>query len=538
MKSNLSQFSSSNTHDRDSESLRLSGCRAVVKVPGKLMLAGEYAVLAGQPALATTLDQHLTVRASLPKATARRVQGENADLVVTSDLWSPTDLNSESPLHDFSDSPSSDVKSAGRPSGAFRGYRINPKTGMICVRQDLDFGGDSSDHSDPQESLGAGVSESVYDGLHFTPPPSHRPLIQAALEGARAFGIDSGSIHVSSELDIRHGFGSSSALYLGVLTALAALKIPLESQYPPLDFLKSLKLPSWFLDHRPQVDLCRLVSPGEGPTPQRAKSLSWLLWGVARLAFSLQWESQKRGSGYDTITQLLGGIVQSQPFSSEGLDGDSFVPSQQVNASHGLRQETLAQWPYRVETINNIPPSRMSKWVHLFVGGQGAPTGPLVRSTMGWMLDAEQKGFLRELCARDQQVQKAALGLLKMGKGDQETHVKSLMGAVGQHRRLLKKMPQYPNSLAQSLEKIPGCDHSWSFKTTGAGGEDALLVWGELAHLGEVSQCLRKLGWKRHNVGFDRFGINVQLEGPNPGARPVRCQPLTSRRSSELSPPG
>ena len=549
--------------------------RAVVKVPGKLMLAGEYAVLAGQPALATTLDAHLTVRASIGSS-QDRPHPFAGEITVSSDLWMEEDRNPESDgqLRGSRDQRGGKGARTGGHQRPFLGYKINPGTGVVRAwyghpsshspfTSGGSIGGASVSVLDPEgdrDPLQAtrdafeqekGVVNEVHDGLHAAPPASHQPLIQAVLRGAQALGIHQGTVHVSSELDVSHGFGSSSALYLGVMAALSALQFPLwdaaEGHHDSSSPLEPVggRLPDWFLHGPLPLDLATHLGGDSRTLGDHPDRVTTLLWGASRLAYRLQWTMQKRASGYDTLTQLLGGIVQCQPFAAEDPRGGSFVTSQMKNTvDQGYDpevHETLMHWPHQAQRLDCLQAGALARYAHVFVGGKGAPTGPLVRSSMAWMQDAEQSGFLRELCSLDHQVQMAALKLLKNPPpaGDNGA-LRDLLFAVSQHRQLLKKMPQYPLALAQTLEEIPGCDRSWSFKTTGAGGEDALLLWGELADLGEVSQTLRQMGWRRTGIGFDRFGLrlHVDLLGAQQPVPPGNQGTFRKTRSEPIFYPG
>ena len=48
------------------------------------------------------------------------------------------------------------------------------------------------------------------------------------------------------------------------------------------------------------------------------------------------------------------------------------------------------------------------------------------------------------------------------------------------HRLILEQMPMFPTQIAKCLEGVEGKDKTWSYKTSGSGGEDALIVIGSL----------------------------------------------------------
>ncbi len=396
-----------------------------VRVPGKVMLAGEYAVLTGRPALAATLDQHLLVRAR----TGSPYGSDSNGLLVTSDLW--VDLGEHQERLPV-------------------GYLIDRRGSYVCPlyagknRPGKEWG--------PVINL-LGNRKAILDALEQQVPSSHLPLLLAAWEGAQTFKIDGGALHVISELDVRFGLGSSSALYLGVFGACGAMA------------------GAW----------------GQNPGSDQPN------WQIPRLAMKLQHTLQKRASGYDIATQFLGGMVEFQ--------------------IHQETQDSLGDpylWPGKVVRHPEGTSRRLARYAHVFVGGRGAPTGPLVKSTVDWI---HERGVWQDLCSLDERVQASLKQLLAISPSEATplSLIEEFYGAVKNHRQLIRQMPQYPGEIAIALQETPGCDKAWTFKTTGAGGEDALLLWGEIPYLMDATKVLRGLGWKRLEAGFERFGMQVQL---------------------------
>ena len=180
-----------------------------------------------------------------------------------------------------------------------------------------------------------------------------------------------------------------------------------------------------------------------------------LLWSSAREAWRLQREQQGFASGYDLVTQLHGGYLEWRP--------------------------DYECWP---GAIRSLSLDWLHDWVHPYAGGQGAPTEKVGGSVRGWL---DQEGLWPELLQRNECLIDAFLA--------QEGE--ALIAANQTHRQLFQKAPFYPASLYKGLASLSGFDRSWSFKTTGAGGEDAILILGHRSNLTGVDAALNRQGWKR-----------------------------------------
>ncbi len=219
-----------------------------VRVPGKVMLAGEYSVLKGETALAVTVDQHLFVRLQDRMADGR--------CLVASNLWP-----------------------AARSVGL-------------------------EDQANPD------------------------PLVAAVARGMALYHVQDVALRIDSELDVRHGLGSSSALRLGVLLAME------------------------------DVARSRAGKPAERPRAE--------LWDIGREAVLLQRQAQAQASGYDVAIQLAGGMALIKP------DLSSAGPA------------AARDWPGDFTPLPHAALNELGKVAHLFVGGAGAPTTSVMQTTLAW----------------------------------------------------------------------------------------------------------------------------------------------------------
>ncbi len=326
-----------------------------VFIPGKVMLAGEYAVLRGGHALAVTLSCGMTVKV--------KWDIHAAHWEIHSNLW---------------------------PEPKFVYDDHTPQVDMLC---------------------------------------------RAVQFAARRCGMHGGTVEVSSDIEIKHGIGSSSALRLGVCTAFYILK--------------------------------------NGPDASRPGGLPI---DAVHAAWTLQSEGQGIASGYDIATQFAGGLVE---FNYEYQD-NKWKP-------HWFRHD-----------LNDL-----ADIVHVFVGGQGAPTAHTTLTTSSWLEGANRTERLLD-------VSETLIDAFNVSiQWPQANNLKRLIQACGAMRQLFVGSPHFPSSVADQLQGIPGCDQTWTWKPTGAGGEDAILIVGRTADIGAVTQKLWTIGWHRLNVPFSDTGARI-----------------------------
>ncbi len=209
------------------------------------------------------------------------------------------------------------------------------------------------------------------------------------------------------------------------------------------------------------------------------------LWAAAREAFRLQRNAQKQASGYDIATQLVGGLAL-------------FTPSREID-----------EWPGSCAPLGMAAPlASLSELVHIYVGGRGAPTGHVTTETLAWL---SERGLLHRVAsATDDLIEDFHLALEAPSDGRRRG---ALARAVGTHRRIFGASPYFPHALAAALEALPACDGQWSFKTTGAGGEDALLLVGREEDAAPAAALLEAAGWHKLASPFALKGTEIRRHG-------------------------
>lgn len=202
-------------------------------------------------------------------------------------------------------------------------------------------------------------------------------------------------------------------------------------------------------------------------------------WDAARRAYLLQRQAQGSASGYDVATQLLGGFTCFRAFHRENL---------------GL------PWPAMAERLEF---ARLAPYLQVYVGGRGAPTASTLAATDAWLAGENQQRALSELSER---LIDAFLAVATSGP----LHLAALLRLVKAHRSLLEAGPKFPRAMASELAALPGDGETWSFKTTGAGGEDALLLIGEGAYLAPATRVLKRRGWQQLPNALGTDGASVR----------------------------
>ncbi len=247
-------------------------------------------------------------------------------------------------------------------------------------------------------------------------------------------------IRINSQLHPSYGFGSSSALRLGL------------------------------------VYIAYLQTCGGSLLVPQAKR-----WQLARQAFALQKKSQQLASGYDVATQLVGGIVTYRS------EGGEWPPSPNVQSLPAHTEKNAR--------------SNLKNCVHLFVGGRGTNTRTVTHATQNWLATQRQL----PLAVVSDRLRCAFLGTLH------DLHnLPTLIAATAQWREWFASSPHFPRRVDTALHGVHGRDREWSWKTSGAGGEDALIVIGLQQNITAVTARLAALGWQRYHYNIATHGIHWQ----------------------------
>jgi len=193
---------------------------------------------------------------------------------------------------------------------------------------------------------------------------------------------------------------------------------------------------------------------------------------LAESALELQRRSQPAASGYDIAVQSRGGLIVYR----EG-------------ASKSLSSRTTDQL------------DKLAGFVHVIVGGRGAPTGPTMRVFLEWLGYDNRRAKLMEL---SESLVDAWQDFLA---AQDASPLPELLTAVGNHRRFMAASPVFPEVVADALESLPGLDQNWSWKTTGAGGEDAIILIGRPEAIAAPKAALAGLGWRKSPFNFTQQGL-------------------------------
>jgi mevalonate kinase len=187
-------------------------------------------------------------------------------------------------------------------------------------------------------------------------------------------------------------------------------------------------------------------------------------WQVPELAYRSQLKRQGRASGYDIATQWVGGSVL-------------------------FRRHDDQPWPGTVRRIPGLSDA-LNRWVHPLVGGTGAPTGSHVSSMSSWL---DQNDCWEQVLAASETLIEELL-LLTANTTDLP---QSLIMAVKAHRQIFESAPNFPHRVFDELKRLTQFDQSWTAKTTGAGGEDAILIFAAPEQMEFVELAAGELGWQR-----------------------------------------
>jgi hypothetical protein len=213
---------------------------------------------------------------------------------------------------------------------------------------------------------------------------------------------------------------------------------------------------------------------------------------VARHAWLLQRNAQSLASGYDVATQLTGGLVEFRN------------PAARRPMIAGPMPEGEDKWPVEITRHERLL-ATARELVHPFAGGRGAPTATVLAETLVWL---DQEGRLEALLyASEALVECFHAALAERFNG---VALARLVAAAREHRSVFQGSPHDPVHLENALAQLKGFDQTWTFKTTGAGGEDAIILIGEPSCVSLATDTLYRMGWDRLPARFAGDGANVR----------------------------
>lgn len=189
-------------------------------------------------------------------------------------------------------------------------------------------------------------------------------------------------------------------------------------------------------------------------------------------ALALQRKHQPAASGYDLAVQSRGGLVEFR---------NGAVKSLSVRSEEKLE--------------------KLASIVSVMIGGKGAPTGATMTPFLEWL---SKTGKFPQLIDLSEATVDAWEEFL-VAPGN--LGMPALIETVAAHRKLLAEAPGFPEHIAARLSQIPGVDKNWTWKTTGAGGEDAILLIGPRINLDRPRHAMAALGWKPLPFSFTQQGL-------------------------------
>lgn len=209
----------------------------------------------------------------------------------------------------------------------------------------------------------------------------------------------------------------------------------------------------------------------------RTRTFEELKWTPVKLSHRIQREFQSKASGYDIATQFRGGIIEFRNKPDQDLEENS------------------------LEKIG-VDAGKLNEFIHPVVGTKGAPTKNLLGKTLSW-IDAQ--GLWSEIIDENKQLIESFKNHFASGSVQS---LANLIFHIKMHRRIFEKSPYFPDWLRE-LNSLKNVDKTWSYKLTGAGGEDAILLFGKRDDIKPALQFFYSKGWDEPRFIFAEEGMIV-----------------------------
>ena len=212
-------------------------------------------------------------------------------------------------------------------------------------------------------------------------------------------------------------------------------------------------------------------------------------WAMARLAFDLQKRHQKAASGYDIATQLVGGLVKFSPsdLAEQSLD------------QHGTKPL-------------HCPADRLNGFVEFWVGGAGSPTKTVVKDTVGFL---ERNAMVQRVMDNSHLLVNQFLNICREGTSAHE--LEKLITLCVEQRAIFAGSPHFPSRIFEQMARLEGFDRSFTVKTTGAGGEDALMLLGDRSAIESARNLFTTMGWQQLDARYTPSGVKLSMQHTTEG---------------------
>jgi len=257
-------------------------------------------------------------------------------------------------------------------------------------------------------------------------------------------------IKIESDIDPKHGIGSSSALIFAIVASIRIFNERLNKYF---NGIRSTSLESYLKD--------------------------------GLIGFGWQKENQKRASGYDFLTQAVGGFVI--------IDSDS--------------NKNPDNWIYSYDKINNN--QEKNKHIRLYVGGYGSPTATTTNKTYSQLTSSIK---LNDLKRANNAITDLVEAFIMNGNCGINNLLSNIKDPFEEHYEIMSKTDgRLPDDWVDCIKKIDGYRTFFNFKSTGAGGEDAILFIGDFSALSNFETILKKINLHRLDSPIGCQGIYTEI---------------------------
>jgi hypothetical protein len=173
-------------------------------------------------------------------------------------------------------------------------------------------------------------------------------------------------------------------------------------------------------------------------------------------------------------------------------------PHTEVPLYKASKEDVTKGWPNAKVVDDSEVFKFLNEQVMIYTGGSGAPTESTVRKFFD--KTSSDHGFFTKFCELSRLQTKLWYDYVNL---QTESLRDELIATIAAQRNYQLKYDQTVNDIFDYLTSyIPGFDHEWTCKPTGAGGQDALIVVANKDQKQVVDEALGRFGYKHDKALF------------------------------------